>query len=473
MTFHLGIRRKLFVLHFLAVSAAIIVMGYKGYLSQWKMSQDQIIQYRSDVSQRFLGPVSMAISGSNYANLQLPTFKDELRSVPQLLYMNVYGKSDLGTPYEITYMKKLNEIWRVYYPESFEKELKNKIKKLEEYQKNIKNDRKKTTYLLDRAKDELKQFHKNIELQKSANKKYLNMIPDNNEVINTLNWTARITIPTKNSNGGTLTILFDITELKTIREFLIKNVIIEIFTAIMIFIPILWFIGRWVVDPAEKLTSYMSQELKKINPNEIPSINKNDEIGKLAKKLRSMVVDTQTHIKHIEELNITDPLTGLYNRRFFSEIANTLINNASRSNSVLSYMYIDIDNFKTFNDTYGHNEGDIALKAVAIIIKNSIHRKDDHCFRLGGEEFLVIAITKTANDAHILAEKIRAEVYNNKIEHKYNEDYGYVTISIGICSKHFNQESQQVDTDTLLTTSDEQLYNAKQNGRNKIEHIVI
>lgn len=77
MTFYFGIRRKLFVLHFLAVSVAIITMGYESYLSQWKMSQEQIIQYQNDVSQRFLGPVSMAISGNNYGNLQLPTFKEE------------------------------------------------------------------------------------------------------------------------------------------------------------------------------------------------------------------------------------------------------------------------------------------------------------------------------------------------------------------------------------------------------------
>lgn len=370
-------------------------------------------------------------------------------------------------------MKKFDEIWRVYYPKSFEQEIRNKIIKLEAYQQSTKNSKKKTTYLLDRAKDELKQFHQDRALQKSTLKEYPNLNLNTHEVINTQNWTVQITIPTQNINSGTLTLLFDISELKTIRESLIKNLILEILIAIMIFIPVLWFIGRWIIEPAEKLTSYMSQELKKINPDEIPSVNKNDEIGQLAKKLKSMVVDAQTHIKYIEELTITDPLTGLYNRRFFNEIADSLINNALRSNAILSYMYMDVDNFKKYNDTYGHNEGDVALKAVATTIKNSIHRKDDHCFRLGGEEFLIVVITKTVDDAHVLAEKIRVEIYNNKIEHKLNEDYGYLSVSIGVCSKCFHQESHEVDVDTLLTTSDEQLYNAKHTGRNKVEYTVI
>jgi len=308
-------------------------------------------------------------------------------------------------------------------------------------------------------------------LQKSVKKEYLNL--NTNTVINIHNWTSQITIPTRNSNGGTFTFLFDISELKTIKEHIMRNVILEILVAIIIFTPILWFIGRWIIAPAEKLTSYMSQELKNINPNEIPSVNNNDEIGELAKKLKSIVAYTQTHIKHIEELNITDPLTGLYNRRFLNKIADSLMNNAFRSNAVLSYMYIDIDNFKKYNDAYGHNQGDIALKAVATSIKNNMQRKNDYSFRLGGEEFLVIVIKKTVNDAHTLAEKIRIEIYKNKLEHELNEDYGYVTVSIGVCSKHFNQESCQVDTDTLLSISDEQLYNAKHTGRNKVEFIVI
>lgn len=473
MTFSLGIRFKLFLLHFLVIFAAIVSMSYKSYLSQWELSQKQIIQHRSDVSKRFLNPVSMATSGSNYANLQLPVFKNELSNLPTLLYMHVNGKSDLGTPYAVAYLKKFHKIWRVYYPDSFEENLLDKIKKLKNYQKNSKGDLKKIDYLLDRAKDELEQFHQNIALEKKAQKEYEDLLSGNTNLINTHNWTLNITFPTQNKNGGEIIFVFDISELKSIRDNLLNHMIIEMIVATIIFIPILWLIGTWIIKPTEKLTNYMSKDLKDIDPNKIPAVNQDDEIGQLAKKLKMMVIMTQKDIKSIEELSITDSLTGLYNRRFFDEIKDSLINNVSRNNAVLSYIYLDIDNFKKYNDTYGHNKGDITLQDVASIIKSCVNRNNDYCFRLGGEEFLVITITNSIDDAIKIAESIRNTVYNEQIEHKENEKYGYVTVSIGICSKHFDDKPHHIDSDAFLKNSDEQLYKAKNSGRNRVSSITL
>ena len=97
-----------------------------------------------------------------------------------------------------------------------------------------------------------------------------------------------------------------------------------------------------------------------------------------------------TNKKHIEELSITDDLTKIYNRRFFNIKIEEEINRAKRDKKELCLIILDIDFFKQYNDTYGHQEGDIVIKSVANILKNKTNRADDLAFRVGGEEFVII-----------------------------------------------------------------------------------
>lgn len=171
-----------------------------------------------------------------------------------------------------------------------------------------------------------------------------------------------------------------------------------------------------------------------------------------------------TNKKFIEELSITDELTKLYNRRFFNTKIDEEINRAKRENKFISLFILDVDYFKQYNDTYGHQMGDIALEKVAQIFKNKATRASDFAFRLGGEEFAVLS-TLEKEKAVEFAQIIKNEIENLKIEHKNSSVSKYLTISIGIAS---NEASNITTSDELYKEADDNLYEAKKLGRNRV-----
>lgn len=171
-----------------------------------------------------------------------------------------------------------------------------------------------------------------------------------------------------------------------------------------------------------------------------------------------------TNKKFIEELSITDELTKLYNRRFFNTKIDEEINRAKRENKFISLFILDVDYFKQYNDTYGHQMGDIALEKVAQIFKNKATRASDFAFRLGGEEFAVLS-TLEKEKAVEFAQIIKNEIENLQIEHKNSSVSKYLTISIGIAS---NEASNITTSDELYKEADDNLYEAKKLGRNRV-----
>ena len=186
---------------------------------------------------------------------------------------------------------------------------------------------------------------------------------------------------------------------------------------------------------------------------------KNDEIiGFTA--IRTNITDK----KHIEYLSITDELTQLYNRRFFNIKIEKEINRAKRENSYLSFLIIDVDYFKDYNDSYGHQKGDLALQEVANILKKYTNRSSDFAFRLGGEEFGII--TRLDKEKIIeFSNNIKNDIEELHINHNKSSISKYLTISIGITSKI---GFDLLDTNTLYKEADDALYSAKNNGRNCI-----
>ncbi len=191
----------------------------------------------------------------------------------------------------------------------------------------------------------------------------------------------------------------------------------------------------------------------------IKPVIKNDEIVGFT-AIRTNITDK----KHIEYLSITDDLTQLYNRRFFNIKIEKEINRAKRENSYLSFLIIDVDYFKDYNDSYGHQKGDIALQEVSNILKKYTNRSSDFAFRLGGEEFGII--TRLDKEKVIeFANNIKDEIEQLHIEHNKSSISKYLTISIGITSKI---GFDLLDTTTLYKEADDALYIAKNNGRNCI-----
>jgi len=160
-----------------------------------------------------------------------------------------------------------------------------------------------------------------------------------------------------------------------------------------------------------------------------------------------------------KEHSYRDFLTGMYNRRFFFESAETIIKKAHRNHSPLLVAMLDIDHFKLINDTYGHDIGDIAIKEVASILKQTV-RSSDLISRFGGEEFCLLLENISIENARELLENIRAKFESNIIRCQKN------TISYTVSIGAFYGDSS--DIETIIKDADLNLYEAKENGRNRV-----
>lgn len=164
----------------------------------------------------------------------------------------------------------------------------------------------------------------------------------------------------------------------------------------------------------------------------------------------------------VSKKSITDPLTKTYNRRYFNDVLNENILKSDENNVPVSLIMFDIDKFKLINDTYGHLVGDEVLKEIATRIKNTV-RSDDVVSRFGGEEFAVILPRLTAEQAYMIAERIRSEVSSKPI--KTSKGDLYITISGGVADYPEKAESAE----KLISHADRALYaGCKSKGRNKI-----
>jgi diguanylate cyclase (GGDEF)-like protein len=165
----------------------------------------------------------------------------------------------------------------------------------------------------------------------------------------------------------------------------------------------------------------------------------------------------------VRDLATRDPLTGLYNRRYFNEKLDEEMNRARRTHYPLALIHLDIDNLKKYNDAHGHLMGDVIIKSVGqIILKTS--RKTDIAVRLGGTEFAVLCTATAGVGAAIKAEKIRLTVEATKFPHSDTQPLGKITISAGV------SEYPTIVSDSLglFRAADDALFKVKQGGRNRV-----
>lgn len=164
-------------------------------------------------------------------------------------------------------------------------------------------------------------------------------------------------------------------------------------------------------------------------------------------------------ITQLGAMAVKDGLTDLYSKRFLQEIAPTITTNNREKNSVLATLFIDIDHFKSINDSYGHARGDEVLVAVAKVIAES-SKVCDYCFRYGGEEFLVIGTFSDSAAVYEFAENLRSTI--EYLEFQHNKTHFNTTASIGVAI----YEAQDNSIYKTLDRADGKLYKAKMLGRN-------
>jgi diguanylate cyclase (GGDEF)-like protein/PAS domain S-box-containing protein len=174
-------------------------------------------------------------------------------------------------------------------------------------------------------------------------------------------------------------------------------------------------------------------------------------------------------LDQIQQLAITDTLTGLANRGHFDEFLDREWRRCSRSKLPLSVLMIDVDHFKLFNDSYGHLQGDECLRAIALQITAVTRRPGDLAARYGGEEFVLVMPETNQEGALNVARRLCALVQGLGILHAGNPQTGVVTVSIGLASCSPKQMgSSCLDLKALMSAADLGLYRAKKDGRNCI-----
>ena len=179
---------------------------------------------------------------------------------------------------------------------------------------------------------------------------------------------------------------------------------------------------------------------------------------------KAMEHELQTANTKLKSLAATDALTGIANRRFFDTELQRERRRTARAGTTLSVLFIDIDNFKKYNDRYGHGEGDLCLTKIARTIQKTLHRPGDFVARYGGEEFAIVLPDTDGASAAIVAEKLCEAVRRSKIDHADTE-LGIVTISVGVASA---DQVRGRNADQLLRQADHALYDAKAKGRNTV-----
>ncbi|MHB8136955.1 MAG: GGDEF domain-containing protein [Smithellaceae bacterium] len=170
----------------------------------------------------------------------------------------------------------------------------------------------------------------------------------------------------------------------------------------------------------------------------------------------------KTELEHISSMDV---LTGLANRRNFDVFLDMEWHAGIQYRTPLSLLFLDVDDFKSYNDHYGHQAGDACLQKIARVLKGFIHRSRDLCARYGGEEFVILLPNTDEKNALQIAEKVRKNIEQENIPHEYSRVVPHVTISIGVASM-IPQRTRIPQR--LVEQADKALYRAKGLGRNQV-----
>jgi diguanylate cyclase (GGDEF)-like protein len=184
---------------------------------------------------------------------------------------------------------------------------------------------------------------------------------------------------------------------------------------------------------------------------------------RIISEIAAVALYNQLFLTDAKQKAETDPLTGLYNRRYFHQISRKFVEKAITDQAPISVFLFDIDHFKQYNDANGHEEGDKLLMELSELVQEYT-RKTSVVARYGGEEFIVLLPGITAADAFKYAERLREAIASHPFPHRESQPFEFLSISGGIASFPDHERSIQ----GVIRLADEALYKAKESGRNRI-----
>ncbi len=255
------------------------------------------------------------------------------------------------------------------------------------------------------------------------------------------------------------------TDIKSAEQKLhLSSLLLQVATLLFL-LGLAWAI-YWVHQVVVRRLNQLGQNVQHLQRGEKPPfhIRGGDEIADIANSFNyfASTVDKQQH--ELQQLSLTDSLTGLVNRRGFALQFCSALENAQRRRSSMAVFMLDVDCFKAFNDHYGHQKGDYALVQCAAVLNKVLNRSTDIIARYGGEEFVCVLPDYDQAKAAAMAEKILKAFAEQNIEHQHNSAAPHVTVSIGVtvsCDVDANSD------ELLLRQADHALYQAKAQGRNR------
>lgn len=193
-----------------------------------------------------------------------------------------------------------------------------------------------------------------------------------------------------------------------------------------------------------------------------------DFMGEFSEAFNAMVLQLDETMRNLrlreqdlQKMARTDPLTGANNRGYFMELLQAEIERSQRYNHTFSILMLDLDHFKSVNDTFGHAAGDEALRTMIRVFQSSRLRQSDFWGRIGGEEFVVALPETVLHDAAEAAERLRVNLAELPV--CYEDKKFFITASIGVSQFRTGDVRE-----TLLHRADQAMYEAKQTGRNRI-----
>ena len=274
---------------------------------------------------------------------------------------------------------------------------------------------------------------------------------DGNEVIGALkrvprlDWAVVAEIPAKEAYA-------QVEQLRDVTALLVTGLLVVVgFIA--------YRLGLLIVRPLDRLTAGAAEVAAGDLAVDLP-VGKG-EVGYLTEVFNGMVDRLREGRQQLEHLVVTDPLTGISNRRHLMETLESEMRRASRSKTPLAILMADVDRFKKFNDTHGHIAGDEALKAIAEVLQEAT-RGIDRVARYGGEEFLVVLPETGMDGAVRAAERIHERLDQRSVA--VGEQSVTVTLSTGVAEFPTDGDSPE----SLIASADAALYQAKRDGRNRV-----
>jgi diguanylate cyclase (GGDEF)-like protein len=220
-----------------------------------------------------------------------------------------------------------------------------------------------------------------------------------------------------------------------------------------------------MITPVRRISHTMQIIRQTNNYNKHLVYKNNDDLGMLVNECNELLKHVSQHTEKLSSYSYEDALTGIGNRRYFQEQLEFHQRVAKRKNMTLSAIVFDLDYFKQYNDTYGHDAGDKVLQGFAKILDNTFTRDIDVVARTGGEEFIVLLLDNEQAQVIEFANRVVASFFNQNIPHSNSAIADRVTVSAGVASAEVNEQNT---AETVIIQADNALYRAKHQGRNQV-----